>query len=80
MKDLKYYMIVTLPKDFSKNATTLLDKNPKKMKIGYETNGSLNFIGEEVTKMAMEDLKSQVGTSVTKGYAETIFAQVGKLG
>ncbi len=80
MKDLKYYMIVTLPKDFSKNATTLLDENPKKMEIGYETNGSLNFIGEEVTKMAMEDLKAQVGTSVTKGYAETIFAQVGKLG
>ncbi|MBC6161844.1 YhgE/Pip domain-containing protein [Listeria booriae] len=80
MKDLKYYMIVTLPKDFSKNATTLLDENPKKMEIGYETNGSLNFIGEEVTKMAIEDLKAQVGTSVTKGYAETIFAQVGKLG
>ncbi|KGL37354.1 YhgE/Pip domain-containing protein [Listeria sp. SHR_NRA_18] len=80
MKDLKYYMIVTLPKDFSKNATTLLDKDPKKMEIGYETNGSLNFIGEEVTKMAIEDLKAQVSTSVTKGYAETIFGQVGKLG
>lgn len=30
MEDLYYYMIVTIPKDFSKDATTLLDKDPKK--------------------------------------------------
>lgn len=36
MKDLKYYMIVTLPKDFSKNATTLLDENPKKWRLAMK--------------------------------------------
>ena len=30
LKDGDYYMIVTIPSDFSKNATTLLDENPSK--------------------------------------------------
>ena len=30
-----YYMVITVPKDFSKNATTLLDENPKKMVLEY---------------------------------------------
>ena len=31
LKDGDYYMVITIPSNFSKNATTLLDKNPKKM-------------------------------------------------
>ena len=31
-KDGDYYMIVTIPEDFSKNASTVLDDTPKQMK------------------------------------------------
>ena len=29
LEDGKYYMVITIPKDFSSNATTLLDEKPK---------------------------------------------------
>lgn len=77
MKDLHYYMIVTIPKDFSKDATTLLDKNPKKMELTYTTNGSLNYIGEEISQIGATTLESQVRDSVTESYVEAL-AEVGK--
>ncbi|MFS7389647.1 YhgE/Pip family protein [Carnobacterium maltaromaticum] len=80
MKDKKYYMVVTLPENFSKNASTLLDKNPKKMNITYETNGSLNYIGEVIGETAAKQLQSEVSANVTKAYAESIFAQIEKVG
>lgn len=80
MKDKKYYMVVTLPENFSKNASTLLDKNPKKMNITYETNGSLNYIGEVIGETAAKQLQSEVSANVTKAYAESIFAQIEKIG
>ena len=32
-----YYMVITIPKDFSKNASTLMDSKPKKMVLDYKT-------------------------------------------
>ncbi|AQP53475.1 YhgE/Pip domain-containing protein [Vagococcus penaei] len=77
MDDLYYYMIVTIPKDFSKSATTLLDKNPEKMEITYTTNGSLNYIGQEIVKIGATTLESQVRDNVTGAYV-TALNQVGK--
>ena len=31
LKDGDYYMVITIPSNFSKNATTLLDAQPQKM-------------------------------------------------
>lgn len=80
MEDRKYYMVVTLPEDFSKNASTLLDETPKKMNITYETNGSLNYIGEVIGETAAKQLKSEVSANVTKAYAESIFDQIKTVG
>ena len=33
-----YYMVITIPENFSKNATTLLDDQPQKMILNYTTN------------------------------------------
>ncbi|MGO2083967.1 YhgE/Pip family protein [Vagococcus sp.] len=77
MKDLYYYMIVDIPKDFSKNSATLLDKEPKKMEIIYTTNGSLNYIGEEVAGMGATQLESQVRDNVIEAYV-TALSEVGK--
>lgn len=72
MEDLYYYMIVTIPADFSQNATTLLNKNPEKMDITYTTNGSLNYIGEEISKIGATTLESQVRNNVTKSYVKAV--------
>ncbi|MBO0474371.1 hypothetical protein IGL98_001426 [Enterococcus sp. DIV0840] len=72
MEDLYYYMIVTIPKDFSKDATTLLDKDPKKMEITYTTNGSLNYIGEEISQIGATTLEAQVRENVTASYLTAV--------
>ena len=38
LKDGDYYMVITIPSNFSKNATTLLDAQPQKMILNYTTN------------------------------------------
>lgn len=77
MENLDYYMIVTIPEDFSKNATTLLDEKPQKMDIIYKTNGSLNYIGEEISTIGATTLESQVRENVTESYVE-VAGKVGK--
>ncbi|WP_439444356.1 YhgE/Pip family protein [Listeria aquatica] len=80
IKDGKYFMVVTIPKNFSKNASTLLDKNPQKMNLSYKINPSQNYVGEVVTEQAANQLKSQVATKITKEYAKSVFAQIKEVG
>lgn len=80
LKDRKYYMVMTVPRNFSENAATLMDDHPKEMNITYETNGSLNFIGEVISKTAVKEVKSEVSQNVTKAYTEAIFDQIGEVG
>lgn len=74
-----YYMIITIPSDFSKNATTLLDEKPKKMILNYTTNPGTNYVASKMDDSAITKIKNEVSASVTKTYAETIFDQVGTL-
>ncbi len=76
----KYYMVITIPKNFSKNATTVLDKNPKKMQLKYKTNDSLNYIGKVISEQGVKELNTQVRKSVSTAYAKTMFATIKKVG
>lgn len=80
LKNRKYYMIVTIPEDFSKNASTVMDENPQKMSIDYETNGALNYIAEIISKNAIKQLKTEVSAKVTEVYAKAIFDQMTEVG
>ncbi|MEG0268033.1 MAG: YhgE/Pip domain-containing protein [Carnobacterium sp.] len=80
LKDRQYYMVMTIPKDFSKDASTLMDEHPKKMELTYKTNGSLNFIGEVISKSAVKEVKTEVSQNVTKAYTEALFDQIGEVG
>ncbi|MCI1699835.1 YhgE/Pip family protein [Liquorilactobacillus nagelii] len=76
----KYYMVVTIPKNFSKNATTVLDKTPKKMQLKYKTNDSLNYIGKVISEEGVKQLNTEVRKSVSTAYAKTMFATIKKVG
>lgn len=79
-KDGDYYMIVTIPEDFSKNASTVLDDTPKQMNLTYDVNPGRSYVSESVGKQAAKNLKEQVAESVTKEYAEAIFSQIDEIG
>ena len=79
LKDGDYYMVITIPSNFSNNATTLLDKNPKKMVLNYTTNPGTNYVASKMDDSAIAKIKAEVSASVTKTYAETIFTSIGTM-
>lgn len=80
MTHRKYYTVVTIPKNFSKNATTVMDKHPKTMKLKYETNDSLNMIGEVISETGMSKLNTKVRAAVTNAYASAMFKELHVVG
>ena len=76
LKDGTYYMAVTIPQNFSKNAATVLNASPTKMNLKYETNAGVNYLGEVVSDNAIQQLKAQVSAKVTEAYANAIIATV----
>ena len=80
MKAEKYYTVITLPKDFSKNAATVLDEHPKKMTLKYETNDSLNYIGQVISGIGVDSLNSEIRANVTNAYASAVFDQIKTIG
>ncbi|MDO4902745.1 MAG: YhgE/Pip domain-containing protein [Limosilactobacillus sp.] len=76
----KYYAVITIPKNFSKNAATVMNKNPKQMQLQYTTNGSLNYIGEVMSQIGTKELNTKIRAQVTKAYATAMFKELGVLG
>ncbi|UDM32354.1 YhgE/Pip family protein [Lentilactobacillus laojiaonis] len=76
MSKNKYYTVITIPKNFSQNATTATAKTPKQMQLSYKTNDSYNYIGRIISDTAASQLNSQVKSAVTKAYALATFESV----
>lgn len=80
LQEMDYYMIIRIPENFSEHATTLLDENPSKLVIDYIPNEGFNFIGSQIGETAMDRIKAEVNTQVSKTYAEKLFASITQLG
>ncbi|MCP1157549.1 YhgE/Pip domain-containing protein [Bacillus infantis] len=81
-KDLekeKYYILVEVPEDFSENATTLLDEDPKKLNLIYVPNESYNFLSSQIGGTAIEKIKASLSEKITETYAETMFDKIGDM-
>ncbi|MGH0513608.1 YhgE/Pip family protein [Bacillus cereus] len=76
MEGRKYYMLVRIPDDFSSNATTLLQDDPKPLNLEYIPNESLNFLSSQIGGTAIEKIKSEVSSTLTKTYAEKMFDSI----
>lgn len=75
-----YYMTITIPEDFSANATTLMGKEPKNMELKYATNPGTNYIASKMSETALAKIKDSVSSEVTKVYAGNMFDKVGEIG
>lgn len=72
MKNMKYYTIVTIPKDFSQSAVSIVDNEPKKMELIYTTNGSYNYIGQEISEVVANALEIKIRNQVVEAYASAV--------
>ena len=80
LADGTYYMTMTIPEDFSKNASTVLDKKPQKMELMYETNPGTNYIASKMSETGLAKIKEAVAQEVTRTYTETMFEQIADAG
>lgn len=80
LKNGDYYMVITVPEDFSQSASTVLDESPKEMNLIYKTNPGRSFFAEAVSKQGAANIKTNVATSLTQEYTKAIFAQISELG
>ncbi|WP_226675880.1 YhgE/Pip family protein [Mesobacillus jeotgali] len=79
LEQQEYYMMIKIPEDFSKNATTLLDDHPEKLELVYIPNESFNFLSAQIGETAAERIKASVSEKLSETYAETMFDKIGDL-
>lgn len=76
LKNQKYYLKVEIPKDFSKNATTIQSEHPKKLQLIYTANEGYNYLSSKIGDSAIEKIKEEVAAAVSKTYAESMFNNI----
>jgi len=72
----RYYLIVTIPKDFSQNATTLLSKRPQSMRLYYRISSGRNFVISKMITGATTAIEHQVGIKVTQMYVGVLLRTI----
>lgn len=80
LKGKKYYFMVVIPEDFTKNVISVDSNNPKKANIEYITNDKKNFLATQLGNKAIENIQQEIASSVRKGYINSIFADVNDIG
>ncbi|MDF2803252.1 MAG: smc 3 [Anaerocolumna sp.] len=75
-----YYMVITIPENFSQNATTVLEDNPKKMELQYATNPGTNYIASKMSETAVNKIKDSISDKVTEVYAQSVFDSIEEIG
>lgn len=79
LKDGSYYMVITIPENFSHNATTVMDDSPAKMDLQYETDPATNYIAMKLSESAMTKIQLSLERKVTETYTQTLFGKLNTL-
>ncbi|TWT02414.1 YhgE/Pip domain-containing protein [Planomicrobium sp. CPCC 101079] len=80
MEDGHYFMVLTIPEDFSFNASTATGIQPKPMNLQFETNPGRSFFAEAVSKQATASIREEIAENVTQEYVKAVFAQIEAIG
>ncbi|MFT8384338.1 MULTISPECIES: YhgE/Pip family protein [Lactobacillaceae] len=68
LKNGHYYMTLTIPKNTSHNATTILSKSPHRLNLHFKINSGQNFIVSKMTTGAISAIKQKVSNQIIKLY------------
>lgn len=79
LKKGDYYMVITLPEDLSQRATTLLNPEPQKLTIRYQTSKGHGMVAAKMGETAMTKLKESVSQNITKTYTSAVFSSMTEL-
>jgi putative membrane protein len=74
-----YYVTVTIPADFSKKATTLMDDHPVQAEIIFEPNSDYNFVAGQIGSNTVKELRTKLSEKITEAYTHSMFDQIDQL-
>ncbi|HHJ2557485.1 TPA: YhgE/Pip family protein [Streptococcus pyogenes] len=76
LKEGDYYMVITLPEDLSQRAATLLNPEPQKLTIRYQTSKGHGMVAAKMGETAMAKLKESISQNITKTYTSAVFSSM----
>ncbi|MCH5584761.1 YhgE/Pip domain-containing protein [Shimazuella sp. AN120528] len=79
MVDNRYYAMITIPSNFSKNAASLNTDHPHQAEIQYESNSYYNFIAGQISENATKELRTRLSDNLTQAYTRSVFGQFTKI-
>ncbi|GGE06309.1 phage infection protein [Marinithermofilum abyssi] len=77
-KQNRYYLAVIIPKNFSREAASVVGDHPAPGQIEYLANEGYNFISSQIGKQMIGKLESKMENSLTRVYAQGIFDKMGQ--
>ncbi|GGI10445.1 YhgE/Pip family protein [Gottfriedia solisilvae] len=80
LKKGDYFLIISIPKNFSENIATISDEHPQKAKLEYKINQGKNFVAGQISSQVAKEIYDKVSTEITKSYTETIFSNLKDMG
>jgi len=69
----KYYATIEIPEDFSKDVTTVVEKNVVKPKLIYTVNEKKNAIAPKMTDSGINTVKNQLDENIVKTISGVLF-------
>lgn len=73
LADGDYYMVVTIPEDFSADIAALATGDPVPATITFERDDANGYLAGVMTATAERELQHQINTAVYAAFAETLF-------
>ncbi|KRK63659.1 hypothetical protein FC72_GL001263 [Companilactobacillus tucceti DSM 20183] len=64
----KVYMIIQIPKEFSKQSSDLTEPNAKRIKLDYYTSAGHSFVAMKMSTTAIEKIQRQINDKISKLY------------
>lgn len=72
LKNGKLYMVITIPKSFSKQATELGQHHFKNIDLNYHTNAGFSFIAMKMSTTIAESVQKSVNQQLTTAYLQVM--------
>ena len=80
LKNGDYFLIISIPTNFSEKIATISDEHPQKAKLEYKINQGKNFVAGQISSQVAKEVYDKVSTEITKSYTETTFSNLKNMG
>ncbi|TVY09762.1 YhgE/Pip domain-containing protein [Paenibacillus cremeus] len=73
---LSYFLVLTIPADFSETAYSVGTPRPRASQLSYQVNEGANMLGVKVVRSVMDHVSHELEQKLTEKYLRVLFDQV----